>query len=172
MLLETTRLVLRRLTPDDLDAVHRLDSDPKVMRYIVAPLSYEGARQYLQEILDNYEQFPGLGRWAVVEKTTGTFVGIHLLKPLEASGHVEVGYRFFPGFWGRGYATEMTRALLRYGFQELGLRQIVAITKPENFASQHVLEKCGFKYQRLAHFYGDEVRFYTIEGGNEPPCPS
>ncbi|GAB2940063.1 GNAT family N-acetyltransferase [Hymenobacter coalescens] len=163
MLPETARLYLRPLTLDDLDLVYRLDSDPAVMRYIIPPRTLEGAREYLQEVLDNYERFPGLGRWAVLEKGSEAFVGIQVLKHLEASGHIEVGYRFFPAYWGRGYATEMTRAVLRYGFAQLGLQQIVAVTDPNNLASQHVLEKCGLRYQGLQHFYGGPSRFYTIE---------
>ncbi|WP_162910514.1 GNAT family N-acetyltransferase [Hymenobacter oligotrophus] len=160
---ETERLALRQLTLADLDTLYRLDSDPEVMRYIIPPRTYEGTREYLEELIANYEKFPGLGRWAVIEKSTGAFVGVHVLKHLEASGYIEIGYRFFPEFWGRGYATEMTRALLRYGFQDLGLQQIVGVTHPENLASQHVLEKCGLRYQHMAEFYGGPVRFYTLE---------
>jgi RimJ/RimL family protein N-acetyltransferase len=168
---ETTRLALRPLTFDDLDVVYRLDSDPEVMRYIIPPRTYEGTREYLQEVIDNYVAFPGLGRWAVIEKSTGAFVGIHLLKHLEASGHIEVGYRFLPQYWGLGYATEMTQALVQYGFEQLHLQQIVGITNPENAASQHVLEKCGLRFQHMAHFYGTEVRFHTIDHPTTPDQP-
>ncbi|KUG08750.1 GNAT family N-acetyltransferase [Solirubrum puertoriconensis] len=160
---ETERLALRQLTLTDLDTLYRLDSDPEVMRYIIPPRTYDGTREYLEELIANYEKFPGLGRWAVIEKSTGAFVGVHVLKHLEASGHIEVGYRFFRQYWGRGYATEMTKALLRYGFEDLGLQQIVGVTNPENVASQHVLEKCGMRYRHMAEFYGGPVRFYTIE---------
>ncbi len=160
---ETARLHLRRLAPTDLDVVFRLDSDPVVMRYVIPPRTYEETRQYLADIQADYQKLPNLGRWAVIEQATGAFVGIHLLKPLEDSGHIEIGYRFFPEYWGRGYATEMTQALLRYGFEQVGLAQIVAVTNPENAASQHVLEKCGLQFQGLAHYYGGEVRFYTLD---------
>ncbi|WP_400190617.1 GNAT family N-acetyltransferase [Hymenobacter sp. B81] len=160
---ETDRLALRRLSLDDLDAVFRLDSDPAVMRYIIPPRTLEGTREYLQEVVGDYPRFPGLGRWAVIDKASGQLAGIHLLKHLEASGHIEVGYRFFPAYWGRGYATEMTRALLHYGFHQLDLQQIVGITNPANLASQHVLEKCGLRYQGQQFHYGSEVRFYTID---------
>jgi RimJ/RimL family protein N-acetyltransferase len=165
MLPETARLYLRPLTLADLNTVYQLDSDPEVMRYVLPPRTYEETRAYLHEVVENYERFPGLGRWAVIEKSSGAFVGIHLLKHLEASGHIEVGYRYFQAYWGRGYATEMTRALLRYGFEQLGLQQMVAITNPDNRASQHVLEKCGLRFQNVQEFYGGPSRFYTIEAG-------
>ncbi|GAA4385254.1 GNAT family N-acetyltransferase [Hymenobacter koreensis] len=166
MLPQTDRLALRPITLDDLDTVFRLDSDPDVMRYIIPPRTYEGAREYVEEILTNYERFPGLGRWAIIEKSTGAFVGVQVLKHLETSGHIEVGYRYFPAYWGRGFATEMTRAVLRYGFGELGLQQIVGVTSPENLASQHVLGKCGLRFQHMAEFYGGPVRFYTLNAAD------
>lgn len=161
---QTERLYLRRFSSADADLIFRLDSDPEVMRYILPPRTREESDKYLADVLADYDRLPpGLGRWLAVERATGEVVGVFLLKPLENTEHVEVGYRLFQPYWGRGYATELTCALLRYGFEELGLRQIVGVTDPRNDASQHVLEKCGLRYQRMAHHYGSEVRFSTVE---------
>ncbi|KAA9327482.1 GNAT family N-acetyltransferase [Hymenobacter busanensis] len=160
---ETARLALRPITAADYDLYYLLNTDAEVMRHIGPPRSPELVREFLANMAADYARWPGLGRWFTVEKATGAVVGIHLLKPLEASGHIELGYRLLPAYWGRGYATEMGRALVEYGFQELGLQQIVGITAPDNLASQHVLEKCGLRYQHMAHFYGADVRFYTAD---------
>lgn len=164
ILLETDRLALRRLTWDDLEAVHRLDSDEAVMRYIIPCRTRPETEKYLTDLIADYDRLPpGLGRWAVIEPGTGDFLGISILKRLEETAHVEVGYRFFPPYWGRGYATEVTRALLRHGFQALRLPQIVGVTDPRNDASQHVLQKCGLRYEGLAVHYGGPVKFFVAD---------
>ncbi|RAK70311.1 GNAT family N-acetyltransferase [Hymenobacter edaphi] len=160
---ETTRLALRPITAADFDLYLRFQSDPQIMRHIGAPRPAEVVRQYLDDMPADYARWPGMGRWFTVEKASGRVVGIHLLKPLDTSAHIELGYRLLPEAWGRGYATEMGRALIEYGFGPLGLAQVVGITAPDNVASQHVLEKCGLRYQGPAHYYGAEQRFYTID---------
>jgi ribosomal-protein-alanine N-acetyltransferase len=72
-------------------------------------------------------------------------MGWFALKPLPKRGDIEVGYRLLPKFWGKGFATEGTRRLVKYGFADCELSRIVAITNPEHKASQAVLLKCGFK---------------------------
>ncbi|OON69317.1 GNAT family N-acetyltransferase [Hymenobacter sp. CRA2] len=160
---ETARLALRPITAADFELYFRFQTDPQVLQHIGPPRSAAVVQQYLDNMPHDYERWPGMGRWFTVDKATGAVVGIHLLKPLDTSAHIELGYRLLPEYWGHGYATEMGRALVQYGFQQLGLRQIVGITSPTNVASQHVLEKCGLRYQHMAHYYGAEQRFYTID---------
>lgn len=165
ILLETDRLTLRRFTPTDVDAVYVLDSDPVVMRYVIPPRTREQIEAYIVLVLADYERFPGLGRWITLDRTTGSFIGIFMLKPLQETEFIEVGYRMFPAYWGRGYATEAARTLVRYGFEQLGLPEIVGITHPDNTASQHVLEKCGLRYQRTIRlgFVNHELRFFSAD---------
>jgi RimJ/RimL family protein N-acetyltransferase len=165
---ETARLALRPITAADFDLYFRFQTDPQVMQHIGPPRSAAVVQQYLANMPDDYARWPGMGRWFTVEKATGAVVGIHLLKPLDTSEHIELGYRLLPEYWGRGYATEMGRGLVEYGFRELGLRQIVGITTDENRASQQVLKKCGLRYQRRAHYYGADVRFYAADNPNLP----
>lgn len=142
--LASARLVLRRYTLDDLDELHRLNSDERVMRYLGGVVSREATREMLEgRILRYYNQHPGLGAWACLEKSSGTHIGFHLLNHIQGERHVQVGYRLFPEYWGRGYATEMSIALLRYGYEQLRLPQLVAITALENANSQNVLLKSG-----------------------------
>lgn len=160
---ETVHLQLRPITEADFDLYYLLNTEPEMMRTIGWPRSAEQVREWLQQIPHDYARHPGLGRWFTVEKASGAVVGLHMLKPLADSGHVELAYRLLPAFWGRGYATEMGRALVRYGFDVLHLPQIVGITSEDNLASQQVLEKCGLRFQRMAHYYDHDVRFYTLD---------
>ncbi|MFM2048605.1 MAG: hypothetical protein RI955_1153, partial [Bacteroidota bacterium] len=99
-----------------------------------------------QQYLDN-----GIGRWAMIEKSSGDFVGWSGLKFMRqtTNGKIdfhEVGYRLIQKHWGKGYATESAKAAVRYGFEEMKLTEIYGITNVENINSRKVLEKCGLKF--------------------------
>ena len=144
--LSTQRLVLRRFTAADLDQLDRLNRDAEVMRHLGGVASREHTRAMLeQRILSYYDEQPGLGVWATLERGSGQCIGFNLLNHIRGEQHIQVGYRLFPAYWGRGYATEMSVALLRYGFANLGLRTITAITAPDNRDSQNVLLKSGLQ---------------------------
>ena len=150
--LTTGRLALRRFTLDDLELLVRLHGDPRVMRYAGGPMSREQSLEVLRgRILEYYAQHPGLGIWATLERSTGDCVGLHLLNHVRGESFIQVGYLLYPEYWGRGYATEMAVRVLRYGFETLGLPQIVAITALENTASQRVLRKAGLLRQPDRH---------------------
>ena len=152
--LETERLILRRFTPDDVDRVTALDADPAVMRYI------NGGRQTPRdEIRDVY--LPGwmawygagdrYGFWAAIEKRTGAFLGWFHLRPQEGDpdDEPELGYRLIASAWGRGYATEGSRALIQKAFVDLGARRVYATTMVVNVASRRVMEKAGLRFVRV-----------------------
>ncbi len=142
--LSSARLQLRRYTAADLEALNQLNSDPAVMRHMGGPASRADTEAMLRDrILSYYEQHPGLGIWVTEERDSGRTVGMHLLNHIRGEAHIQVGYRLYPAYWGKGYATEMTQALLRYGFEQLALPRIVAITDLANVESQHVLLKSG-----------------------------
>ncbi|UYZ59902.1 GNAT family N-acetyltransferase [Hymenobacter latericus] len=165
---ETRNLTLRRITPDDFDIYYLLNTEPQIMATIGPPKSAEVVRQYLDNMAADYERWPNMGRFLTIEKASGEVVGLHLLKPLDQTELIEVGYRLLPAFWGRGYATEMAKALVQYGFEQLNLPQVVGITTDANIASQHVLEKCGLRFQGMAYYYGAEQRFYSADNPNLP----
>jgi ribosomal-protein-alanine N-acetyltransferase len=140
----TPRLALRRFTLADLDLLSRLQSDPDVMRYVGGVKSRADTEVLLNErILNYYEQHPGLGIWATIERASGTCIGQHLLNHIRGESIVQVGYLLFPEHWGRGYATEMSIRLLLYGFGELAIERIAGITDLPNVDSQRVLLKAG-----------------------------
>ena len=144
--LETGRLALRRFTLDDLDTLARLHADPVVTRYLGGVKDRATTEAQLRtRILDYYEQHPGLGVWATLERVTGTLVGFHVLNHIQGETDLQVGYALFTEHWGKGYATEMAVALLRYGYGTLGLPQVNAITDLDNLASQRVLLKAGLE---------------------------
>lgn len=156
VLLETERLVLRRFTEADVDVLCKLDGDPEVMRFITGgrPTPRDVIRaDTLPRFLRAYERFEGFGVWAAVERSTGEFVGWFEFYPPDGRGpeEAELGYRLLRSAWGRGYATEGSRALIRKGFTELGVRRVVAETMAVNAASRRVMEKAGLKYVRTFH---------------------
>jgi RimJ/RimL family protein N-acetyltransferase len=151
--LETERLVLRRFTEADVDNLFDLDGDPEVMRFLTGgkPTPREVIRnETLPRILHYYERFAGLGFWAAIEKSTGDFMGWFEFRTPEGGGpdEVELGYRLRESAWGKGYATEGARALIRKGFTELGVRRVVAQAMAVNTASRRVMEKVGLTHVR------------------------
>jgi RimJ/RimL family protein N-acetyltransferase len=154
--LETDRLLLRRFTEADVDNLVELDSDPEVMRFINGgrPTSREEVRNdILPAFLAYYQRFAGYGFWAAVEKSTGEFLGwFHFRPPPDADvDDVELGYRLRRSAWGKGYATEGSRALIRKGFTELGVQRVFAETMAVNLASRRVMEKAGLRLVRTFH---------------------
>ena len=142
--LATARLALRRITADDTPWVERLHGDARVMGHVGGVQTPERAREVMRErMLDYYDRHPGYGIWATVERATGAVVGMHLLNNIRGEDLVQVGYLLFPEHWGRGYATEMCVEVLRYGFADLALPRIHAITDLPHLASQRVLLKAG-----------------------------
>ena len=154
--LETERLRLRRFEKSDVDNLVALDGDPLVMRYITGgrpTLRSEIETDYLPAFLSYYDRFTGYGFWAAEEKSTGNFLGwFHLRpKPADPPDEPELGYRLCQAAWGKGYATEGSRALLHKAFTELGARRVYAETMAVNSASRRVMEKCRLRYVRTFH---------------------
>ncbi len=159
--LETDRLRLRMFRESDLDNLAALFADPDVMRYVGngEPVDRAEAEKALASIIAHWERH-GFGRWAIEDKQTGEFVGYGGLRSL--FGTPEVVYHFATRHWGKGFATETARASLRWGFEQRGFQQIVAIAKPGNAASIHVMEKLGMQFEERTSYYDIEVVRYSI----------
>jgi RimJ/RimL family protein N-acetyltransferase len=151
LFLETERLFLRRATLEDARLLYELDSDPEVMRFISrgVPTPLERIeREILPRWLRYYEEHAHLGWWPAHEKASGDFIGWFHLRPDPYSPQEqEVGYRLKRGAWGRGYATEGTRALLVKAFTEWGIAKVSSRTLERNKASQRVMEKAGLRFE-------------------------
>ncbi|MGW2373854.1 GNAT family N-acetyltransferase [Kitasatospora sp. NPDC001683] len=151
--LETTRLSLRPFTEADADHLFALDNDPEVVRFINGgkPTSRETIEtRILPRLLHDYPCFGTRGFWAAEEKATGAFLGWFAFRPLDehSPAVVELGYRLNRVAWGRGYATEGSRALIDKGYTDLGVERVTANTMAVNTRSRRVMEKSGLSFLR------------------------
>jgi RimJ/RimL family protein N-acetyltransferase len=163
VVLTTPRLRLRPRIMADLDACVAMDLDPEVHRFIYRhgpPDPKRHRRQLRARIASGWP--PTGGIWVVEWQERPGFLGWCGLFPLEDSGLIEIGYRYVRCAWGQGIATEAGRAVLDHGFRELGLDPIVAVTHPDNRASQRVLEKIGLEARGRAWHYGQWLAFYHL----------
>lgn len=147
--LQTPRLLLRRMTADDLDDLTQMHLDPRVMATMAGVRTPEQTHDWLQRQIGHWERC-GFGLWMARDRATGAFAGRGGLHHVEIDGRdeVEVGYCFRAEFWGRGLATELARESIRVAFDVLKLAEIVCFTLPTNHASQRVMQKAGFRYER------------------------
>ena len=144
--LTTERLALRRFTRDDVEWLAQLHADEEVARYLGGTKDRAKVDEMLNvRILTYYDEHPGLGVWSTVERATGQRVGFHLRNNIQGETILQIGYGLTRSAWGKGYATEMAAAVLRYGFLDLQLPRIAGITHIDNVASQHVLQKVGLE---------------------------
>jgi len=159
--IETDRLRLRIICRDDLDNLAAMFADPDVVRYVGdgKPAGREEAAKAVESIIAHWQKH-GFGRWIAADKTNGDFIGFGGLRSL--FGTPEVVYHLTKNSWGKGFATELARAALRFGFEEHGFNRIVAITKPPNTSSIHVMEKLGMQFEKHAQYYGLDVVQYSL----------
>lgn len=145
----TARLQAERLRPDHLAEVQRMHRDPAVMVHLGGLRDDEQTAVYFSRNLQHWTDH-GFGLWILRELGGGDPIGRAVLRHLVVEGvdEVEVGYGFYPAFWGQGLATEVTTACLAFGRDLLHLETIVAVTSPKNLASQRVLRKAGLVYDR------------------------
>lgn len=147
--IRTPRLRLCRMREDDLDDVTRMHLDPRVMATLGGVRSPEETREWLAQKQEHWRQH-GFGLWLARDRQTGQFAGRGGLQHVEIDGRdeIEVGYCFLAEYWGRGLATELARESIRVAFAVLNLPEIVCFTLTTNHASQRVMEKAGFRYER------------------------
>lgn len=150
--IETNRLFLRAFLPGDEKLLFELDSNPVVHKYLENnPIAtIEQAREIIEKIQGQYVK-NGIGRWATIEKSSGQFIGWSGLKFItdvenNQTNFYDVGYRFMPQYWGKGYATESAKAALEYAFNTIKLKEVIGTCHEENKASRKALEKCGLKF--------------------------
>jgi RimJ/RimL family protein N-acetyltransferase len=153
--LTTERLVLRRFTPADEDDLVDLNSDPDVVFYINGgrPIPRAEIRDDLSFHVEYYDSHLGFGHWAADERATGEFLGWFHFRPRRADppDQAELGYRLRRSAWGRGYATEGSRALIARGFTDFGVNRVYAETMVVNTGSRRVMEKAGLRQIRVFH---------------------
>ena len=158
IVLETERLRLRWLTPDDAAFMFELVNDPTWIKYIGKRNvdTVDAARAYITDKYVADYQGHGFGLNLVELKDSGTPVGICGLIKRESLDDVDVGFAFLPRYAGLGYATESAAAVLEHGRRVLGIGRIVAITVPYNVRSIRVLEKVGLRFEKIIRISGDD----------------
>jgi len=162
-ILQTERLLVRELVESDAEAFHAFNSDPEVMRHTGEPLSrsVDEARQRLRAYPDYREH--GYGRWGLERLADGRVVGFNGLKYLPELGETDLGYRLCRDVWGQGLATESSLAIVRHGFEVLGLERIIALVLEANVASIRVLEKVGMRRDGDVEIYGERAQRWVLE---------
>ncbi len=162
MPLYTTRLLLRKMHPDDAQDAFELNSDPDVVRYTGdgAFASVDEARHFLENY-DAYEKW-GYGRLNCYLRSTGEYIGWCGLKYHPDKDETDLGYRFKKKFWNRGFATEASEICLHYGFEIVKLPAIVGRVMKDNIASIKVLEKIGMQFWKEFDFDEHPGLYYRI----------
>lgn len=172
VILETERLLLREFVEDDAAELFILDNDPEVMRHITTysglEVSMSDCKKAIARQRHYYRSHPGLGIWATTLKENGAFIGWSGLKNIEHSKEIEISMRFHKIYWNQGFAAEVGAALVRYGFETLDLKRIVAAARPEHGASKRFLEKIGMWATEPHRFYENDILSYVIERPSEP----
>lgn len=167
-IIETERLLLREILPEDEADLFEMDSDPEVHKYLGNdPVKdIEQIREVIKFIRKQYSD-NGIGRWAVVLKESNELIGWCGLKYFTEiiNGHIniyELGYRFKKKHWAKGYATESAKAWLDHGFNKMKLKEIYAMTDSLNLNSNKVLKKLGFSFIEKFDYDGDQSDWFKI----------
>ncbi len=165
--LETDRLILRRLSTDDAEFILELLNEPSFLRFIgdKGVRTLEDARNYiLNGPVDMYNRL-GFGLYLTELKEDGAPIGICGLIKRDGLEDVDIGFAFLPRFQAKGYAYEAASAVMAYGKDVLGLKRIVAITSLDNHASAKLLEKLGMLFEKVIRLSEDaeEVRLFATE---------
>lgn len=159
----TPRLRAERVTADHLADLRAMDGDPQFMAFLGGPRDAAATAAYLARNLQHWTDH-GYGLWILRDAATGRVAGRAVVRHIliEGTDEVEIGYAFFREFWGRGLATEVATACLRFGLDELRLPSVIGITSPVNLASQRVLTKLGLAYEREVTYEGVLFRLFRF----------
>jgi len=162
VIIETERTLLREFKEADCQAVFDFGSDKEVQKYTgdVLLKSVDQAKNIIKNVwFDDYKKY-GYGRWAVVHKKDKKVIGFAGLKYLPEFDKTDIGFRFLPRYWGKGLATEVSLPIIKYGFEKLGLKEIIGIADSDNIGSVKVLEKIGLVYYKSAIYDTDDTKKY------------
>jgi [ribosomal protein S5]-alanine N-acetyltransferase len=163
ILFETERLIVRRFTVDDGESFFLMNSNAQSMQFIRPVKSREECDSFLTENINFYRDNSVLGRFAVFEKLSGSFLGTFSFLYLSGESDFHLGYALLPEAWGRGFATELVRSGLLYFFRHSNKQSVFAITDKENSASQAVLYKAGFQRKGEHTEAGKDLELFRFQ---------
>ncbi len=161
-ILKTPRLILREFDISDAENLFLLNGDPDVIRYTgdVAFKNLEEAKA----LIENYVPYKrdGYGRWTVLLKENNEFIGWCGLRFIEDTKQIDLGYRFMKKYWNKGYGTEAAQACLNYGFEKLGMKEIMARANKENIGSIKIMEKIGMTFWKEEDCHDEPGVYYKM----------
>jgi [ribosomal protein S5]-alanine N-acetyltransferase len=162
MILETERLYLRELKPEDQDGLHAIFSDEETMRFYPAPFTREQTGQWIQKNQERYRK-DGFGLWGVCLKETDELIGDCGLvrQTVDGRTEIEIGYHIHKKYWSRGFATEAAKACKAYGFHQLHFNKLICLIDPKNIPSIRVAEKIGFTKEKEVFIFGKNHAVYS-----------
>ncbi|MEN8250852.1 MAG: GNAT family N-acetyltransferase [Bacteroidota bacterium] len=166
--IETGRLIIRDIEKYDAQGMFELDSDPDVHTYIGNETikTLDEAKSIIDNIRKQYVKY-GIGRWAIVEKSTDEFIGWTGLKYeqelREDRYYYDLGYRLKKKYWGKGIGTETAIESLKFGFTKLGLDEIDGAAHIDNIASNKILKKVGLRFIETFKFDGSQLNWYELK---------
>lgn len=145
----TERLSAERLRENHIEFIHQMHQDERVMAYLGGIRSREQTAEYMKQNLEHWQKY-GYGIWVLRENARGNLIGRGGLRNIVLDGReeIEVAYGLLPEFWNKGIATEFVLEVVRMGMFEIGLPSLACVTNPDNLASQAVLQKAGFEFER------------------------
>lgn len=154
-IIETERLILRTWKEEDAEAFYQINQDPKVLEFLPGPMTMAEVKQFIAHRNQCFIELR-YTLWAVEEKQTQALIGFVGLSSPSWQAHftpcVEIGWRIGSQYWGKGYATEAARAVLEYGFNIIGLPELVSFTVPQNIRSTGVMKKIGMTHDQADDF--------------------
>lgn len=167
MVLESSRLILREMTLDDLDELLQVFADPEVMQFYPKPFDRSMTQAWIERNIQRYSHH-GFGLWALIAKESGNLIGDCglVLQEVEGVEEVEIGYHLRRDLWGQGLATEAAQTCRDYGFRRLNCQKLISLINPANIASRRVAEKNGMELIKEINWHNQPTCIYSIANTN------
>lgn len=159
-ILETKRLILQEVSPENAEFIRMLLNEPSFIRNIGdrGVRTLKDARDYITtRLVASYEKY-GFGMYLTILKESDTPIGLCGLVKRDGLEDIDIGYAFLPRYWSRGYASESALAVKEYAKNTIGLKRLIAITDPTNQGSIRVLEKIGLKFEKTVKLSEDDIQ--------------
>lgn len=161
--IETRRLFINVPILSDIENWQTIHSDAEAMKYLGGVRDRDTTRQWLEQDIVHYKKH-GFCLGSAFEKDSKIFIGragLVYLNYADNQQDIEVGYELKRDYWNKGYASELVHALIHWGFSHLNVNRLVAVTRPENKKSQHVLEKMKMQYEKKIQFHHKDYLLYV-----------
>ncbi|WMJ76701.1 MULTISPECIES: GNAT family N-acetyltransferase [unclassified Sedimentibacter] len=164
IVVETDRLIIKEFEEADVPSLYKIESDKKIIEFLpwVKLSNEKECRRQIKKYINEYKKNK-LNSWAVAIKETGEIIGITRLIYSNKIKGVELGTKILPEYWNKGYASELSRAIVDYGLYELGIDEITAVTDINNVGAIKSLINMGMQLKKYGYYNGTEAAFYSIK---------